>query len=104
MDKGKNISETDKLLIAMEGETLQCNNISSREDYLKIDELRKSVRSQVSALKEQFNHAKHYYDVYNDIAQTYRSISGGDYISRLINEKKQEEERQKQIAAKKRSR
>ena len=104
MDKGEHISETDKLLIAMEGETLQRNNIRSHEDYHKLNELRKNVRSQTAALKELFNHAMHYYDVYNDIAKTYHSISEGDYISRIINKKKQEDERQKQTAAKKGSR
>lgn len=80
MDKGENVSETDKLLITMEGETLQRNNICSYDDYLKMNELRKSVRSQATALKEQFNHAKHYYDVYNDIAKTYHDISEGDVL------------------------
>lgn len=47
---------------------------------------------------------KQLYDTYADIADTYRKISEGDYITNLIKEKKQQDENKPMTAAKKRSR
>ena len=54
-------------------------------------------------MKVQYTRTRNLHDVYQDIVQTYRDISEGDYISRLGEEKKKEEQ-QNLNAAKKRSR
>lgn len=87
-------------MLAMERETLDRNNIRSREDYVRFSEQCHAARNQVSVLKAQYEQAKHYYEVYTDIAETYRSISEGDYISRLVKEKQQEEQHRKNAAKK----
>ncbi len=99
-ETGAALSEADQLLLSMERETLDRNNIHSREDYVRISEKHHALRNQVSALKAQYEQAKHYYEVYADIAETYRSISEGDYISRLVKEKQQEEQHRKNAAKK----
>ena len=99
-ETGVDLSDADKLMLAMERETLDRNNIHSREDYVRISEKHHALRNQVSALKAQYEQAKHFYEVYADIAETYRSISEGDYISRLVKEKQQEEQHRKNAAKK----
>lgn len=100
INKDDDLSETDKLLLSMEHETLERNNICSHDDYAKLDALRKSVQSQVSALKAEFQQTKHHYDVYSDIAETYETIAKGDYISKLVEEKRKEVELKKTITKK----
>ena len=92
MDKG-NLSATEQLMLKMQGDTLKRNNISSREDYDRLKALQKSTENQVAALRAQFNQTKLLYEVYDGIAQTYYNISKGDYISRLVKEKKRKEEK-----------
>lgn len=61
----------------------------------KIDQFRSDFENNTEA--------RHKYMVYSDITKTYYEISQGDYISRLVKEKQQEEERAK-VAAKRGSR
>ena len=49
------------------------------------------------SLKEQLRKSQQSHTVYSDIAKTYREISQGDYISKLV-----EEERKRQAAEKSR--
>lgn len=42
----------------------------------------------ITVLKENFKHCQQLYDVYSDIAATYREISLGDYIFKLVEEEK----------------
>lgn len=92
MDKG-NLSATEQLMLKMHGDTVKRNNISNREDYDRLKALQSSTTNQVTALRVQFNQTKQLYDVYDDITQIYYDISKGDYISRLVKEKKREEEK-----------
>ena len=49
----------------------------------------------ITALKENFKRCQQLYDVYSDIAATYRGISQGDYISKLVAEEQKKSENRK---------
>ena len=101
--KGMNLTESEKLVVSMDRETLERNGIRTQEDLTKIIEQKKEAQNRLSELKEHYSKTKDLHDVYQDIVQTYRDISEGDYISRLVEDKKKEEQ-QNLNAAKKRSR
>ena len=79
-------------------------NIHSRDGLQRVEKFRKDTSEKVERLTEQMNGCKKLYDTYVGIADTYKKISEGDYISNLIREKKQQNENQQKTAAKKRSR
>ena len=73
----------------------ECRRIACEIE--KLDKSSADAEKLLSALQNQYEKAKQHFDVYNDIAQTYRTISQGDYISKLT-----EEERKRQAAEKSR--
>lgn len=73
----------------------ECRRIAGEIE--KLDKSSADVEKQLSVLQNQYKKAKQYFDVYSDIVQTYRTISQGDYISKLV-----EEERKRQAAEKSR--
>lgn len=70
----------------------------------RVENLRKDTSEKVERLSEQMKKCKQLYDTYADIADTYKKISEGDYISNLIKEKEKQYENKPMTAAKKRSR
>ena len=73
----------------------ECRQIAGEIENL--DKLSADAEKRLSLLQNQYEKAKQHFDVYSDIMQTYRTISQGDYISKLI-----EEERKRQAAEKSR--
>ena len=73
----------------------ECRRIAGEIE--KLDKSSADVEKQLSVLQNQYEKAKQHFDVYSDIVQTYRTISQGDYISKLV-----EEERERQAAEKSR--
>ena len=71
----------------------KCRRIAGEIE--KLDKSSADAEKQLSVLQNQYEKAKQYFDVYSDIVQTYRTISQGDYISKLV-----EEERKRQAAEK----
>ena len=98
------LSETEKLQLKMYGSLAERCNIHSRDELQRVENLRKDTSQKVERLSEQMKKCKQLYDTYADIADTYRKISEGNYISNLIKEKKQQDENKPMTAAKKRSR
>lgn len=98
------LSESEKLQLKMYGSLAERCNIHNRDELQRIENLRKNTSEKVNNLKEQIKKCKQAYDAYADIADTYRKISEGDYISNLIKEKQQHDENKPMTAAKKRSR
>ncbi len=103
LDKSE-LSETEKLQLKMYGSLAERCNIHNRDGLQRIENLRKDTFQKVEQLSEQMKKCKQTYDAYADIADTYKKISEGDYISNLIKEKKQQDENKSMTAAKKRSR
>lgn len=87
------LSEAEKLQLKMYGSFAKRCNIQSRDELQRVEKLRRDTSEKVEMLSEQMNNCKKLYDVYVGIADTYRKISEGDYISNLIAEKKREDER-----------
>ena len=73
----------------------ECQRIAGEIE--KLDKSSADAEKRLSVLQNQYEKAKQHFDVYNDIAQTYRTISQGDYISKLV-----EEECKRQAAEKSR--
>lgn len=98
------LSETEQLQLKMYDSLAERCNIHSRDELQRVENLRKDTSEKVKRLSEQMKKCKQTYDTYADIADTYRKISEGDYISNLIEEKKQQDENKTMTVAKKRSR
>ena len=100
MEKSK-LSETEKIQLKMYGSLAERCNIHSRDELQRVESLRRDTSEKVEQLSEQMRKCKQMYDTYIGIADTYKKISEGDYISNLIAEKKREDERKKNITHKK---
>ena len=98
------LSETEQLQLKMCVSLAERCNIHSRDGLQRVEKLRKDTSKKVDRLTEQMNCCKKLYDTYVGIADTYKKISKGDYISNLIKEKKQQDEMKPKTAAKRRSR
>ncbi len=98
------LSEAEQLQLKMCGSLAERCNITNRDKLQRVEKLRKDTSERVERLTEQINNCKKFYDTYVDIADTYKRISEGDYISNLIKEKKQQDEIKPMTAAKKCSR
>lgn len=95
------LSESEKLQLKMYGSLAERCNIHSRDELQRVEKLRKDTSEKVGQLSEQMKKCKQLYDTYVSIADTYKKISKGDYISNLIAEKKREDEQKKNITHKK---
>lgn len=98
------LSEVEKLQLKMYGSLAERCNIHSRDELQRVEKLRKDTSEKVERLSEQMKKCKQTYDAYVDIANTYKKISEGDYISNLIKEKEKHDENKPITAAKRRSR
>ncbi len=94
------LSETEQLQLKMYDSLAERCNIHNRDELQRVEKLRKDTSEKVDVLNEQMKKCKQVYDTYTDIADTYKKISEGDYISNLIAEKKREDERKKNITHK----
>lgn len=95
------LSETEQLQLKMYGSLAERCNIHSRDGLQRVENLRKDTYEKVERISEQMKKCKLMYDTYSSIADTYKKISKGDYISNLIAEKKREDEQKKNVIHKK---
>lgn len=95
------LSSAEQLQFQMCKTVTERCNIHSRDELQRVEKLRKDTSEKVDRLSEQMNNCKKLYDVYADIANTYKKISEGDYISNLITEKKRDDERTQSMQKKK---
>ena len=71
---------------------LHDNRIYTSADVNKLRNDTESMGKKIAALKDKLEGCKQRYDVYSDIANTYKEISQGDYISKLAEEERQRRE------------
>lgn len=71
----------------------ECRQIAGEIENL--DKSSADVEKRLSVLQNQYEKAKQHFDVYSDIVQTYRTISQGDYISKLVEEKRKHQAAEK---------
>ena len=86
--------------------SMQANDIISPDDIIDWREQNDKLLSEIAELKNSIYKKKNRLALYSDIRDTYKDISGGDYISKLIEEEKlrREQEHKKQPHKKKHNR
>lgn len=86
--------------------SMQANNINSPEEITAWRERNDKLLSEIDELKNSIYKKKNRLVRYTDIRDTYNEISGGDYISKLVEEEKlrREQEQKKQPHKKKHNR
>lgn len=82
-----------ELRIKMYRTVLKSHNIQSRSDYEYLKNVVSETTQKTASLKEKFERCRQLCELYSDIAKTYYDISRGDYISRLVEEVRQNRER-----------
>ena len=86
------LSDEDKLLLETYKSCAELNNISSPDDIISLRERNDKLLSEIAELKNSIYKKKNRLALYSDIRDTYKDISGGDYISKLVEEEKQHRE------------
>lgn len=91
------LTEMEQLRLTVSRQSVQNNGIAETADLARfLAELQKTEKRIVS-VKEHLRKCQQTHTVYSDIEKTYREISQGDYISKLVSE-----ERKRQAAEKSR--
>jgi hypothetical protein len=91
------LTDMEQLRLTVSKQSMLNNGISEKSDLDHLEAKLQEIEKQIASLKEQHRKCQQKYTVYADIAKTYREISQGDYISKLV-----EEERKRQAAGKSR--
>lgn len=86
MDK-PTLTAGEQLRAEMYKETLAQKNIESRSDYDYLKTVIVETEQKAEPIKAHYNKCAALLQEYSDIAETYKQISQGDYISRLIEQK-----------------
>jgi len=86
------LSDEDKLLLETYKSCAELNNISSPDDIISLRERNDKLLSEIAELKNSIYKKKNRLALYSDIRDTYKDISGGDYISKLVEEEKKHRE------------
>ena len=91
------LTDMEQLRLTVSKQSMLNNGISEKSDLDHLEAKLQEIEKQIALLKEQHRKCQQKYTIYADIAKTYREISQGDYISKLV-----EEERKRQAAEKSR--
>lgn len=86
-------SSAEELRVKMYRTVLESNNIQSRSNYDYLKNVISENTQKTAPLKEKFERCRQLCELYSGIAKTYYEISRGDYISRLVEEERQNRER-----------
>lgn len=87
MDKAAR-TPAEELRLKMYKPVLDSNNIVSYSDYEYLKSVIADTEQKAAPLKNSFEKCSQLYELYSDIAKTYYDLSQGDYISRLVEEKR----------------
>ena len=91
------LTDMEQLRLTVSRQSVLNNGIAGRADLDRLKAKLQETDNQIVSLKEQIRKFQQTHMVYSDIAKTYRGISQGDYISKLV-----EEEPKRQAAEKSR--
>lgn len=89
------LSALEQVQLTVSRQTIMNNGITNRTELESLKNTLSETDKKITALKENFKHCQQLYDVYSDIAATYREISHGDYISKLVAEEQKKQESRK---------
>ena len=87
------ISIAERLQLNICKQTLKSNNIQTHSDFGHLKVLQQETDKKIAALNNSFKNCKRLYDTYSDITHTYREISKGDYISKLVAEEQKKKKK-----------
>ena len=90
MDK-PSLTDEEQLRVKMYRETLTQQNIQSRSDYDYLKTVIVEAEQKAAPIKERYNKCANLLREYSEIADTYREISQGDYISKIIEQKRKQD-------------
>ena len=91
------LTDMEQLRLTVSRQSVQNNGITEKAGLDRLRLKLQETEKQTVSLKEQLRKCQQTHIVYSDIAKTYREISQGDYISKLV-----AEERKRQAAEKSR--
>ena len=89
MDK-PSITDEEQLRVKMYREILAQNNIESRSDYDYLKIAIAETEQKAAPIRERYNKCANILKEYSEIADTYREITQGDYISKLIEQQRKQ--------------
>ena len=98
MSKKGELSDTEKLRMAVCKQAMERNEIFNAADADDLRERVNSLAKRIGGMKESLEKTKQQYEVYCDIRDTYYKISKVDYLRNLVEE---ERKRREQIEKKK---
>ncbi|MCM1166732.1 MAG: relaxase/mobilization nuclease domain-containing protein, partial [Ruminococcus sp.] len=102
--KKETLTEEEQLRVKMFAETLSKQNIKSSADLDYLKDIIAETEQKAIPVREQYNKCAQLMQEYTEIAETYREISQGDYISKLIKRQQEEQNQQQQDVTQKRPR
>ena len=92
---GRNdLSDYEKLSFETYKSCAELNNISSPDDIISLRERNDKLQSEIAELKNSIYKKKNRLTLYVDIRDTYKGISSGNYISKLVEEEKLRREKE----------
>ena len=94
LSKKGDLSASEELKLTIAKQTMQQNGILTIADEIRLRDRAENMGKRIAALKEKLEDCKMTYDVYVDIASTYREISAADYLAKLEEEERQRRERE----------
>ena len=89
------LTDMEQLRLTVSRQSVLNNGIAGRADLDRLKAKLQETDNQIVSLKEQHMKYQQTYTVYADIAKTYREISQGDYISKLVEEKRKRQAAEK---------
>ncbi len=90
-----NLTEIEQLRLTVSRQSILNNSIAEKADLSCLQAKLSETEKQIFSLKDRFKQCQQMYIVYSDIAQTYREISQGNYISQLVAEGRKRIEHEK---------
>ncbi|MCM1167581.1 MAG: relaxase/mobilization nuclease domain-containing protein [Lachnospiraceae bacterium] len=87
----ENLTAEEQLRAKMYKETLARQNIESRSDHEYLKGVIAETEQKAAPIREHYNKCAELLREYSDIADTYREISQGDYISKLIEQQRKQD-------------
>lgn len=89
------LNDMERLRLTVSWQSVMNNGISDRADLDRLRVKLQGTVQQITSLKDQLRKYQQTHMVYSDIAKTYREISQGDYISKIISEERKRQEAEK---------
>lgn len=91
----EDLTDMQQLRLTVSRQSVQNNGIKEKADLVRLRAKLQEIEKQTVLVKEQLRKCQQSHMVYSDIAKSYREISQGDYISKLIAEERKQQAAEK---------